>query len=270
MDAETLKLVQRAIEDLGDAIMAAKHPGYRGVSADELAQFKTAGGKVGLPGAVPAWVYLSKQLDSISSWLRGELLRRANVPKFPDGRPMFVYGTPNFDAGSEPLSTRFADIRNLLIFLAACITDDFGDFLGVLEETGDQGEPPKDTNVLVDTPAKANEVAAHVIEVGRDYETYPELPVTRYMNRPMGWRQVTASDPAIRGDCNHVGRVCVDKHPITGRLMATCSNCGAQWDEPPEHIVKITYERKCGWCGEDTEADISVCRACGREDSLGE
>ena len=124
MQPDTFTALVNKLEALGNDVMGVKGPAYRN-SDDVLANFKRTGAELGIPASLVCAIFMRKHLDSILSWLRKR-------------NPAGALDKVDFESGGEPLSGRFTDIRNYVLLLAGCITEDFGDFLGM---TGVYDEP---------------------------------------------------------------------------------------------------------------------------------
>jgi len=118
MQPDTFTALVNKLEALGNDVMDVKGPAYRN-SDDVLANFKRTGAELGIPASLVCAIFMRKHLDSIMSWLRQAMAA------CPDCGPV------SLTSGGEPLSGRFTDIRNYVLLLAGCITEDFGDFLGI-------------------------------------------------------------------------------------------------------------------------------------------
>jgi hypothetical protein len=120
MQPDTFTALVNRLESLGNDVMGVKGPAYRN-SDDVLANFKRTGAELGIPASLVCAIFMRKHLDSIMSWLRQETAHHHGN----------LSGEQDFESGGELLSGRFADIRNYVLLLAGCITEDFGDFLDV-------------------------------------------------------------------------------------------------------------------------------------------
>jgi hypothetical protein len=141
MQPDTFTALVNKLEALGNDVMDVKGPAYRN-SDDVLANFKRTGAELGIPASLVCAIFMRKHIDSIMSWLRKTQAEKASRHLAPDDR--LALDANGFVSGGEPLSGRFTDIRNYVLLLAGCITEDFGDFLGLDESANDTGEtfPP--------------------------------------------------------------------------------------------------------------------------------
>jgi hypothetical protein len=88
--------------ETADKIEDDKRPAYTMGSDDVLANFKRVGHAAGIPASKVALVYFLKHVDSISAYVKD----REAVSQ------------------SEPMMGRFADARNYLTLMAACLAEE--------------------------------------------------------------------------------------------------------------------------------------------------
>jgi len=79
-----------------------KRPAYTMGSDDVLANFKRVGEAAGIPASKVALVYFLKHVDSITAYVKD----RQAISQ------------------SEPMMGRFADARNYLVLMAACLAEE--------------------------------------------------------------------------------------------------------------------------------------------------
>jgi len=93
---------KRTLGDFADGVETDKRPAYTMGSADVLANFKRVGDAAGIPASKVALVYFLKHVDSITAYVKN----REAISQ------------------SEPMMGRFADARNYLTLMAACLAEE--------------------------------------------------------------------------------------------------------------------------------------------------
>ena len=93
---------KRTLGDYADGVESEKRPSYTMGSDDVLANFKRVGEAAGIPASKVALVYFLKHVDSITAYVKD----REAISQ------------------SEPMMGRFADARNYLTLMAACLAEE--------------------------------------------------------------------------------------------------------------------------------------------------
>ena len=93
---------KKTLTDFSDTVESEKRPAYTMGSDDVLSNFKRVGEEAGIPASKVALIYFLKHKDSISAYVKD----REAISQ------------------SEPMMGRFADARNYLTLMAACLAEE--------------------------------------------------------------------------------------------------------------------------------------------------
>lgn len=118
MNLREYDILKEVLRNHADEVETSKRPAYTLGSADVLANFKRVGEAADVPPSKVALIYFLKHIDSITAYVKD----REAISQ------------------SEPMMGRFADARNYLNLMAACLAEERdGEFLTTGEPKNDAG-----------------------------------------------------------------------------------------------------------------------------------